>query len=194
MTFCYDCGQPLVERIPAGDDMPRDCCDACGYVHYNNPRVLVSCMVHTQSSILWIQRGLEPRKGFWAMPAGFMEQGESLQEATVREVEEETGLKLDPAKLELSVLSSLTFINEVYVVFRAYHKEMKLSPPSSEVETIGFLAEHEVPWEQLAYPATEPYMRAFYREARDGQYNTYLGEFSRLQQKLEKMHSDKPAS
>lgn len=74
-----------------------------------------------------------------------------------------------------------------FVVFRAYHPETLLNPPSEEIEAIGFLAEHEVPWQQLAYPATEPYMRAFYREVSIGQFDTYLGEFSRLQQELKKL-------
>jgi ADP-ribose pyrophosphatase YjhB (NUDIX family) len=180
MSFCYRCGLPLEKVIPAGDDLGRECCAACGFIHYENPRILVSCVIYCDSKILWIRRGLNPRKGFWARPAGFMEQGESLQEATVREVAEETGLQLDPSQLELSVLSSLVFINQVYVVFRASHEVVPLVPPRPEIEALSFLTEDEVPWQRLAYPATESYMRNFYCEVSSGRFETYLGEFSNL--------------
>ena len=124
------------------------------------------------------------------MPAGFMEQGESLQQATVRELGEETGLLLAPDTLDLCVLSSLTFINEVYVVFHAYHREIALTPPSDEIQDIAFLREDEVPWTQLAYPDTEHYMRSFYRQVVTGHIDIYLGEFSRQQQGLKKVHDD----
>ncbi len=179
MGFCYQCGQALSLAIPSGDDQQRECCSHCGYVHYVNPRILVSCMVHTDTELLWIRRGLEPRQGFWAMPAGFMEHGESLQEATVRELKEETGLALDPNTLSLYVLSSLTFIDEVYVVFRAHHEALALTPPSAEIEDIAFFNEQNAPWGQLAYPETEHYMRQFYREIKNRQFETYIGEFTR---------------
>lgn len=184
MSFCYQCGHPLTLQIPAGDDQQRECCSQCAYIHYVNPRILVSCIVHNESELLWIRRGLEPRKGFWAMPAGFMEQGESLQEATVRELKEETGLTLSPDTLSLYVLSSLTFVNEVYVVFRAFHKKELLQPPSSEIQEIAFLDENAAPWSQLAYPETEHYMRNFYREVVTNSFDTYIGEFSRHQHAL----------
>lgn len=190
MSFCYRCGNPLELRIPAGDDQQRECCNQCDYIHYVNPRILVSCIIHSDSKLLWIRRGLEPRKGFWAMPAGFMEHGESLQEATIRELKEETGLTIDPNTLELCVLSSLTFINEVYVVFRSYHREIELTPPSQEIQHIAWLGEEDVPWDQLAYPDTEHYMRNFYHEVVTEQFDTYLGEFSQQQQALKKMHED----
>lgn len=188
MSFCYRCGNPLEMRVPAGDDQQRQCCTACDYVHYVNPRILVSCMIHSGSKILWIRRGLEPRKGLWAMPAGFMEQGESLQQAAVRELKEETGLEIAPGDLQLSVLSSLTFIDEVYIVFRCQSTEVPLTPPGDEILDVAWLEESKVPWGHLAYPDTEPFMRNFYREVGSGEFGTYLGEFTRLQQQLMKLY------
>ena len=188
MSFCYRCGNPLEMRIPAGDDQQRQCCTACDHVHYINPRILVSCMIYSGSKILWIRRGLEPCKGLWAMPAGFMEQGESLQQAAVRELKEETGLEIAPGDLQLSVLSSLTFIDEVYIVFRCRHEEVALTPPNDEIMDIAWLEESEVPWGDLAYQDTEPFMRNFYCEVTGGKFGTYLGEFTRLQQQLMKLY------
>lgn len=190
MNYCYRCGSPLELRVPAGDDHPRQCCTACDYIHYVNPRILVSCMLHCGTKILWIRRGLEPRKGLWAMPAGFMEEGESLQQAAVRELQEETGLDIAPGDLQLSVLSSLAFIDEVYIVFRCEHEEVALAPPSDEILDVAWLEEPEVPWNQLAYPDTEPFMRNFYREVAGAKFGIYLGEFTRLQQQLMKLNTD----
>lgn len=187
MSFCYRCGNPLEMRIPAGDDQQRQCCTACDYIHYVNPRILVSCILYSGTKILWIRRGLEPCKGLWAMPAGFMEQGESLQQAAARELKEETGVRIDPGDLQLSVLSSLVFIDEVYIVFRCQYTEMSLTPPSDEILDIAWLEESEVPWSQLAYQDTEPFMRNFYREVTSGKFGIYLGKFSRLEQQLMKL-------
>lgn len=193
MSFCYHCGKPMVLTIPTGDDRQREYCKHCDYVHYSNPRVLVSCIIHSDDKLLWMRRGLEPRRGFWAMPAGYMEQGESLQQAGARELVEETGLVIDPNALKLCVLSSLTFINQVYVVFRCYHQEVALTPPSEETQQLAWLEEADVPWEQLAYPGTEDYMRNFYRQVSTGDFETYLGEFSRHQQGLTRMHDERGA-
>ncbi|MCB1704059.1 MAG: NUDIX hydrolase [Halioglobus sp.] len=190
MGFCYRCGSPLEPRVPAGDDQLRECCTACEYVHYVNPRILVSCLIHSDTKILWIRRGLEPRRGLWAMPAGFMEQGESLQQAAVRELREETGLEIHPGELQLSVLSSLTFVDEVYIVFRCHHAEVALTAPSAEILDVAWLEEPEVPWGQLAYPDTEPFMRNFYREVSVAKFGIYLGEFTRLQHQLMKVPTD----
>ncbi len=190
MSFCYRCGNQLELRIPIGDDQQRECCSSCNYIHYVNPRILVSCIVHSDSKLLWIRRGIDPRKGFWAMPAGFMEHKESLQQAAARELKEETGLIIKPEALELCVLSSLTFINEVYVVFRSYHRETPLQAPSTETQQLAWLNVDDVPWDELAYPDTEPYMRNFYHELVTDTFETYLGEFSHQYQGLRKMHDD----
>ncbi len=189
MGYCYHCGHELILQRPPEDDRLRETCPQCHHIHYTNPRILVSCIVHSDSKILWIRRGLSPGKGLWAMPAGFMEQGESLQQAAVRELSEETGLIVDPNQLNLCVLSSLTFINEVYVVFRCFHPECDLTPPSNEVQQLAFLTVGNAPWESLAYPDTENYMRDFYRDIATGDFNTYLGEFSRRQHGLEKVQN-----
>jgi ADP-ribose pyrophosphatase YjhB (NUDIX family) len=123
-----------------------------------------------------------------------MEQGESLQQAAVRELKEETGLNIPSASLQLAVLSSLTFINEVYIVYRCAHPEVALRPPSEEIQDIRFLAQDEAPWGELAYPHTEDYMRNFYREAAAGHFDIWLGEFSRKQQSLKKLHDHGAAS
>jgi ADP-ribose pyrophosphatase YjhB (NUDIX family) len=185
--FCYHCGNALSLGIPPGDDLLREYCKRCDYVHYQNPRILVSCIVHDDSHILWIKRGLEPRRGYWAVPAGFMECGESLQQAACRELFEETGLDKRPDDLQLCVVSSLAYINEVYIVFRCYHPRCALQAPSDEILALDFLAINDAPWQQLAYPDTENYMRDFYAQMQQQQFTAYLGQYSQHYRELKKM-------
>lgn len=185
--YCFECGETLSFGMPAGEDTERLHCLVCGYVHYVNPRILVSCIVHDEARILWVKRGFEPRRNFWAMPAGFVEVGETLQQAAVRELEEETGLRVPTSSLELVVLSSLAFINEVYVVFEVVHRAVPVSPRLPETLEISFFAEDEVPWAELAYPYTEFFMRQCYERIRKGGKTVLLGEFTQKTQQLKQV-------
>lgn len=143
--FCSTCGQPVTCRIPAGDNRPRCICTACGTVHYENPKILVSVMLQAGDRLLWVRRAHAPRAGYWFIPSGFMEQGESLQEAGVRELAEETGLQLAADALRLYAVGSLVHINEVYIAFRASVAAAPACRPGAEVTEIGFFREHELP-------------------------------------------------
>ena len=85
MNFCNQCGAKVEFRIPPGDHLPRHVCDACGTIHYQNPRLVVGCVPDYEGQILLCRRAIEPRRGFWTVPAGFMENGETLQQAAARE-------------------------------------------------------------------------------------------------------------
>ncbi|MCZ6686376.1 MAG: NUDIX hydrolase, partial [Gammaproteobacteria bacterium] len=90
MKFCSDCGQPVVQKVPRGDSLPRDVCESCGAIHYQNPKMVVGCVPeHEDGRILLCKRAIEPRLGFWTVPAGFMENGETLEAAAARETREE---------------------------------------------------------------------------------------------------------
>src|SRR5690349_24786776 len=89
MNFCSHCGSRVALRIPPGDHLPRFVCDSCGTIHYQNPRVVVGCVPEHEGRILICKRAIEPRLGFWTVPAGFMENGESLQQGAARECMEE---------------------------------------------------------------------------------------------------------
>ena len=91
MNFCGQCGAKVqcAYTIPEGDQLPRLVCDACGTIHYQNPRLVVGCVPEHEGSILLCRRAIEPRRGYWTVPAGFMENGETLQQAAARESYEE---------------------------------------------------------------------------------------------------------
>lgn len=180
--FCTQCAAPLVLCTADGDDQLRPRCRACGYVHYQNPKILVSCLASWQDKVLWMRRANEPYRGLWSVPCGFMELGETLSEAAARELFEETGVQLEPASLSLYVLGSLTWMNEVYVVFRA-----RMASPDfglgSEALEVGLFSEEEAPWDNFAFPQSEGPTRQFYHELKAGHFGVYMGEYTPANQR-----------
>jgi ADP-ribose pyrophosphatase YjhB (NUDIX family) len=177
VKYCCQCASELILAIPEGDDVERKLCPDCGYVAYQNPNVLVSVMMHYGDKLLWMRRDCEPRRGFWGMPAGFMECGESLSEAAARELREETGVDIAPSKLTLYAVGSITYTNEVYIAFRAEmeNSDFCAGPESQEV---ALFSENEMPWQDLAFAAVEPYVRDYYRELKQKKFGLYLGDYS----------------
>src|SRR6516165_10510122 len=117
MQFCSKCGASVRLLVPAGDHLPRHVCDACGTIHYQNPRLVVGCVPEHEGRILLCRRAIEPRRGYWTVPAGFMENGETLQQAAARESKEE-------ALADVQIGSLLTVVHvlhaqQVHVFFRA---------------------------------------------------------------------------
>src|SRR5574343_505168 len=89
------CGSPASLLVPQGDSLPRHVCSECGYIHYDNPRLVVGCVAEWEGDILLCKRAIEPQKGFWTLPAGFMENGETTAQAAARETHEEAGAQIE---------------------------------------------------------------------------------------------------
>lgn len=176
MKFCIECGQPMA-HLAVADDRARWRCAACGYVHYENPKVLVACLACWQDKVLWMRRAQEPFRGGWTIPFGFMERGETLQQAAARELQEETLAVVAPESLDLYVVGTLQWMSEVHVVFRGQltSPDFGVGPEAMEV---ALFAEHEVPWEQCAFPQAEAATREFYRELKSGRFGVHLGEYT----------------
>ncbi len=179
MNFCSHCGHAITCRIPEGDNRLRCVCDSCGAVHYENPKVLVSVMANVGDRLLWVRRAEAPRAGYWFVPAGFMEQGESLQEAAAREFYEETGIHLPPETMHLYAVGSLVAVSEVYVAFRTTLSEAQAATlnPNHEVSEVGLFTEAQLPWKDLAFPVIGEQVRCFYQELHQGHFGIYLGEY-----------------
>ena len=145
-NFCSECGSnQMVIRIPDGDERPRAVCDNCTTVVYSNPKVVVSCVIIKEStdgasstsrsrSVLLAKRNIEPRKGYWGIPQGYMEHGETTREACVREVHEETGLTIDPASLKFRGL--LNVPGSVQIVYESRLDTMSLAEELSVTTTM----------------------------------------------------------
>lgn len=162
-NFCPRCGSRLEVRRIASDQRDRQVCTGCGEVHYRNPRILVSGMITCGERLLLCRRAQSPALGLWTPPAGFMELGETLENAAARETLEETGVIVDAERMMLYSVTSFPTIGEVYVSFRASvdSESCAAGPEASEV---GYFAESKIPWDRLAYPEMVGYLKGFFRE------------------------------
>lgn len=141
---------PRVEQIPAGDDRTRLICPDCGHIAYVNPRVVVGAVATWNDKILLAKRAIHPRRGFWTIPAGFLEVGETVEAGAVRETWEEAGARI--AIDGLLGIYNIPRIGQVYMVFRArmLSAEFAVGAESDEVRLVSW---DEIPWNELAFPA-----------------------------------------
>jgi ADP-ribose pyrophosphatase YjhB (NUDIX family) len=172
--FCCCCGGPLEQRWLDAEQRHRLACARCGYVHYRNPHVLVAAMITHGDRILMCRRAHEPAAGLWSTPTGFVEEHETLEQATVRELYEETGVRVDPDTLILHTIANLPFISEVYVTFRATvdHTDLHCG---HECLDVRFFEPDEIPWDSLAYGAMIGYLKLFLREMASNQFGVHVG-------------------
>jgi ADP-ribose pyrophosphatase YjhB (NUDIX family) len=175
--FCGLCGGSLVERLVESEKRSRATCSDCGVIAYRNPQVLVSTIVAAGERILLCKRANAPAAGRWGLPGGFMECGETLEEAAARETFEETGVRVSPRELRLHAVSTLPEISEVYVGFVATLAERTDLVCGAECTEVGFFEEASVPWAELTYPDVGEYLRVYFRELRNTESAIH---FSRL--------------
>jgi len=148
MKFCPNCAAPLARRVPPGDSLPRDVCDACGNVHYQNPKLVVGAVPEWQGRVLLCRRAIEPRYGYWTLPAGFMENGETAAEAAMRETLEEAGAHIELAS-PFSMIS-VPRVNQVHLFYRARLTDLEFKPGAESIE-VALFDEAKVPWNDIAF-------------------------------------------
>jgi ADP-ribose pyrophosphatase YjhB (NUDIX family) len=146
----------------------RRVCAQCGEIAYHNPQVLVTTIVMSDDRVLLCRRASPPAAGRWMLPGGFMEGGETLEQAAARETCEETGVRLDPSELRLYAVATLPEISEVYVGFVATVAQHTDLICGSECIEVRFFGEAELPWTQLTYPDVGVYLREYLCERRRG--------------------------
>ena len=137
-------------EIPPGDTHERDVCTACGFINYVNPKIVTGAIVRHDGKILFCRRAIEPRVGYWTLPAGFMEVGETAEQAAMREAHEEANAKIVIDRL-LAVYT-IPRIAQVQIMYLAHLETPGFSagPESLEVMLAGW---NEIPWEELAFPS-----------------------------------------
>jgi ADP-ribose pyrophosphatase YjhB (NUDIX family) len=136
-------------RIPDGDNRLRQVCGDCGFIHYENPRIIVGTLSTFGDKILLCRRAIEPRAGYWTLPAGFLEMGESTRAGAERETLEEAGVRVR-AEAMLSIYD-LPHIGQVHIFYLAQLADEKLDPGEESLEAAHF-AVADLPWEELAFP------------------------------------------
>lgn len=167
MKFCSDCGQPVTLRVPPGDNLPRFVCDACGTIHYINPRMVVGCIPLWQERILLCRRAIEPRYGMWTLPAGFMENDETLAQAALRETLEEANARVQLD--DMYTVLSVPRVSQVHVFYRARLLDLDFSAGSESLE-VRLFDEADIPWDTLAFRTVSSTLRHFCEDRKNGAF------------------------
>ena len=180
MKFCSNCGEKVAKRIPEGDDRPRYVCDSCDTVHYQNPKMVVGVLAVQDHQVLMCKRAIEPRKGFWTLPAGFMENGETTMAGAIRETWEEAYAKVSVPSLYR--MFELPYINQVYIFYRAnlLDETYSAGPESLDVQLFN---EDEIPWKEIAFPIVTEILREHFEDTRNNEYPVRISEVDPLWQR-----------
>ncbi|HEY7788724.1 MAG TPA: NUDIX hydrolase [Casimicrobiaceae bacterium] len=177
MKFCSACGSSRIElRIPEGDTLSRHICADCGTIHYQNPKVVVGCLPERGERILLCKRAIEPRYGLWTLPAGFLENGETLADGALRETIEEAAARVEIG--DLYTVISLPRINQVYMMFRARLTDRGYGPGPESLE-VRLFEESEIPWESIAFRTIARTLRNYFLDRRLGVFTMHVSAIER---------------
>lgn len=176
VKFCNVCGSEVEYRIPDGDHLPRHLCPACGHVQYFNPRVIVGCVPEWEDGrILMCRRNIQPRFGLWTFPAGFMELGETSSQGAARETMEESQGEVEITDL-LAVIN-VPYVSQIYIVHRGRLRSPHHGPTPESSET-RLMHEHEIPWDEIAFPTVSNSLRFFFADRAAGRSGIHTLDLS----------------
>jgi ADP-ribose pyrophosphatase YjhB (NUDIX family) len=170
MKFCADCGSKVEQRVPVGDNRLRHVCPACGTIHYQNPRMVVGTLPVWEGRVLLCRRAIEPRLGYWTLPAGFLENGESAADGALRETLEEACARV--ALIAPYTMVSVPQIDQMHILFRAELIDTDFSPGSESLE-VRLFDEADIPWDELAFRSVSLTLRTFFDERRKGGFGVH---------------------
>jgi ADP-ribose pyrophosphatase YjhB (NUDIX family) len=173
IQYCRACGAPVAYRTPADDNRERAVCPACGLVHYENPLNVVGTVPVWGDQVLLCKRAIEPRRGLWTLPAGFLELGESTAQGALRETDEESGAQIELGAL-FSVLNVVR-VGQVHFFYLAKMTSPALDPGSETLEARLF-REDEVPWDEIAFRTVRETLRFFFDDRRRGQFGMHCAD------------------
>ena len=182
MKFCSQCGQSVSFKIPPDDNRERFVCDHCDTVHYQNPNNVCGAILTHGDKILLCKRAIEPRYGLWTLPAGFMENGETVAEAAAREAMEEANAQA--GQLSLFGVFSMPYISQVYLMFHGELASPKVFAGFESLE-VGLFTQAEIPWDELAFPVVTHSLKLFYDLGTDKVHHAW---FSRDAQRNVELH------
>jgi ADP-ribose pyrophosphatase YjhB (NUDIX family) len=176
MKFCTSCGNAVTLMVPAGDDRERFVCTACELIHYINPRVIVGCVPVHEGRVLLCKRAIEPRRNYWTLPAGFMENGETTPQGAARETWEEARARV--SNLELYRIFDVPYISQIYMFYRCDLEQgaFGVGPESLACDLYG---EGDLPWEEIAFPVVRETLREYFRDARAGHFPVRVSAIER---------------
>jgi ADP-ribose pyrophosphatase YjhB (NUDIX family) len=165
MKFCSECAHPVALAIPEGDNRPRYVCAQCDAIHYQNPKLVIGSLpVWEQDGelkVLLCKRAIEPRYGYWTLPAGFMENNETTSDAAIRETEEEAGAHIELGPLY--TLINVSHVHQVHLFYLARLLDLDFAPGIESLE-VQLFSEREIPWGDLAFPTIRKTLELFFAD------------------------------
>ncbi|MBA4343174.1 MAG: NUDIX hydrolase [Methylibium sp.] len=162
---CPSCGAAVSYQVPADDNRERAICPACASVHYENPINVVGTLPIWGEQVLLCRRNIEPRYGFWTLPAGFLELGETSAEGALRETDEEAGAEIELQNLYC--LLNVVRVGQIHLYYRARLLSDRFNPGPETIEARLF-HEHEVPWDELAFRTVRETLQRYFDDRRAG--------------------------
>jgi len=168
--YCTACGHLTSSLVPPGDNRLRNCCTHCGAVHYLNPRPVVGTLPVWGQQILLCKRAIEPRRGKWTLPAGFMEVGETTGDGAMRETIEEAGarIKIGP----LFSMIDVPHVQQVHIFFRAELLDTDFAPGVESLE-VQLFEERDVPWDHIAFRTVSTTLQLYFADRARGDFGTH---------------------
>jgi ADP-ribose pyrophosphatase YjhB (NUDIX family) len=171
--FCSNCGHAITRRVPRGDSRLRDCCDQCGAIHYVNPRPVVGTIPVWDDRVLLCLRAIEPRLGYWTLPAGFMEVGETAAEGARRETEEEACARIELGPL--FTLIDVPSVEQLHIFYRARLLDLDFAA-GAETQEVRLFSEADIPWDRIAFRTVDTTLRLFFEDRSRGLFGTHASE------------------
>lgn len=176
IKFCQWCGGPTKHEIPDGEERTRAVCTLCGEIAYQNPKMVVGCLIEHDNKVLLCKRNIQPSYGLWTLPAGYMEIGESAIEGAIRETSEEAGA-------EVEILSpfaqlDIPLIGQTYIIFLAKMKTPHFSPGPESIECRLFPLD-DIPFDSLAFSSMLVTLELYIEDMKAGEHRFHYGTINK---------------
>jgi ADP-ribose pyrophosphatase YjhB (NUDIX family) len=173
ILYCSQCGANVAFTIPPGDSLPRHVCNVCGHIQYQNPRLVVGCVAEWENQILLCRRAIEPQHGFWTLPGGFMENGETTSQAAIRETLEEAGARiLIDAPF---AMISIAHINQVHLFYRGHMSSPHFAAGEESLE-VSLCHPDQIPWNKLAFRSISLCLERYLVDRARGKFDFHEAE------------------
>lgn len=171
IKFCQNCGNPTYKTIPDLDHQLRDVCTVCGFIHYQNPKVVAGALIIHEDKVLLCRRAIEPCYGRWTIPAGYMEIGETIEQGAMRECWEEAEAKIQIEQLYCTY--DIPYVGHIYMLFKSQLQGTHFGIGEESLECALF-AEHEIPWHDLAFLTVERTLRHYFADRKQNVFPAHL--------------------
>jgi ADP-ribose pyrophosphatase YjhB (NUDIX family) len=172
LNFCSVCGHAITLRAPEGDNRVRACCDQCGAVHYVNPKMVVGTVPMWGEQVLLCRRAIEPRRGFWTLPAGFLEAGETAAAGAQRETAEEAGARIVMGSL--FTMYDVVHVQQIHLFYLAQLVDTDFVPGIESLE-VKLFDEADIPWDELAFRTITATLKQFFEDRRNQRFELHTG-------------------